>query len=704
MGRFTGGLLLFSALSAAVPTDISSDSRQHPLQDQKSAHSGRRKLQGRFLHITGKWLIPFCRSLPDTSLADVHPDPYYKVGSSPDGDHPCHKGSGSGTAGYYGAETTDCDTPFTLVNATFNWIDEHLKDSLDFVVWTGDSARHDNDEQYPRSNAMVEDLNRFVVQKFVEVFGKTDNIDDPDPTNDFTIPIVPTFGNNDILPHNIFQPGPNRWTKKYEEIWQRFVPQAQKHSFARGGWFFSEVIPNILAVFSLNTLYFFDSNSAVDGCEAKSEPGYEHMEWLRIQLQFLRERGMKAILIGHVPPARTGSKQSWDETCHQKYTLWLRQYRDVILTSMFGHMNIDHFMFQDVEDLKYKFHIDGVDDGFVGTDDFEGAENGPGFTIQQKATYLNELRNGWADLPKPPKGSSYADLDAEHLGVLKRKKKKKGKKDKMKEFLKSIGGPYGERFSLSLVSPSVVPNFYPTLRILEYNITGLENHSPALRAIGTPAEADDILELRGIPAIREDESDFFTIDQEDEVDIEKKKEKHKKKKPKKPKKPKFHVPLPPSSTFPPGPAYSPQVLSLLGWKQYYANLTEIHAAMALDEMETTKKTKKKKKKKPKDDRFKYQLEYETRNDTWCQMRDLTVRSWLDMAEKMGRNKYKVKDFLDVAEDGDDDYDSGVEIVKKKHRKKKKEKGTFKEKNPMWATWVRRVFVSSKGDDDLDDDF
>ena len=233
------------------------------------------------------------------------------------------------------------------------------------MVWTGDSARHDNDEQYPRNDRQVQDQNKYLVHKFVEVFGKDDNLDDPDPTNDFVVPIVPTFGNNDILPHNIFTPGPNRWTRKYEDIWRRFVPQAQRHSFARGGWFFTEVIPNRLAVFSLNTLYFFDSNSAVDGCDAKSEPGYEHFEWLRIQLEFLRQRRMKAILTGHVPPARTESKQNWDETCYQKYVLWLRQYRDVIVGSIFGHMNIDHFMFQDVSDLKYKFEIEGIDDEAV---------------------------------------------------------------------------------------------------------------------------------------------------------------------------------------------------------------------------------------------------------------------------------------------------------------------------------------------------
>src|SRR4051812_24178600 len=76
------------------------------------------------------------------------------------------------------------------------------------------------------------------------------------------------------------------------------------------------------------------------------------MEWLRIQLQILRDRGMKAILIGHVPPARTDSKLSWDETCWQKFTLIERQYRDMIVSSLFGHMNINHFMLHDFKDLK----------------------------------------------------------------------------------------------------------------------------------------------------------------------------------------------------------------------------------------------------------------------------------------------------------------------------------------------------------------
>lgn len=172
--------------------------------------------------------------------------------SATDDTNICHQGSGS--AGVYGAETTDCDSPFSLIDETFRWIDENLKDSIDFVIWTGDSARHDNDETIPRTEKEVLNLNRYVVDKVLEVFGKPDNRHDDNPTNDLVVPVVPTFGNNDILPHNVFTPGPNRWTKHFAEIWRHFIPEEQRHGFERGGWFFVETIPNTLAVFSLNTM------------------------------------------------------------------------------------------------------------------------------------------------------------------------------------------------------------------------------------------------------------------------------------------------------------------------------------------------------------------------------------------------------------------------------------------------------------------
>jgi endopolyphosphatase len=613
---------------------------------------------------------------------DLHPDSFYKSGS--DSDEACH--SGQGTAGIYGAEASDCDSPFTLVNATFRWINNNLKDKVDFVVWTGDSARHDNDERHPRTEKEVLGLNTFLVDKFVEVFGKTDSIDDPDPTNDFVVPIVPTFGNNDMLPHNIFSPGPNKWTKNYAGVWGKFIPQEQLHSFARGGWFFTEVIPNKLAVISLNTMYFFDSNAAVDGCEATSEPGYEHMQWLRIQLQFLRERGMKAILMGHVPPARTPSKQNWDESCWQKYTLWTRQFRDVIVGSVYGHMNIDHFMVQDFKDIKYKVKNAKGDKGQLGLLSQDGAQRGdPTFSIAAKDVYLNDLREAWQALPTPPRGLSYANPEDEEDELHDSKKRKKSKKQKKREkFMKAIGGKWAQNFGLSLVSPSVVPNYYPTLRVIEYNITGLENSHPApapFAALFSGAETE--------PACVEE------FDHPDIHDLKKKK--HKKKN----KKPKFTIPKPPSKSTPPGPAYSPQTFTFTSYTQYFANLTRINNVDLLGK-------DKHKKSKPKT--FEYEVEYSSGNDTHYQLEDLTVRSMLGLARKMAKKQmkkdgmHKVFDFdSDCSKDETQDLDDGshdddnasqdwIDLTRKKPD------------NHIWRAFVQRAFVGTKPEDELDDLF
>lgn len=46
-----------------------------------------------------------------------------------------------GHGGLYGAPYSICDSPFSLVNVTFDWIDKNLMDEIDFIVWTGDNAR-----------------------------------------------------------------------------------------------------------------------------------------------------------------------------------------------------------------------------------------------------------------------------------------------------------------------------------------------------------------------------------------------------------------------------------------------------------------------------------------------------------------------------------------------------------------------------------
>jgi endopolyphosphatase len=534
-----------------------------------------------------------------------------------------------------------------------------------------------------------------------------------------TIPVVPTLGNNDILPHNILLPGPNKWLRYYTDIWKKFIPEEQKHSFEFGGWFYVEVIPNELAVFSLNTLYFFDRNAAVDDCTTPSEPGYKQMEWLRIQLEFMRRRGMKAILMGHVPPARTESKKLWDETCWQKYTLWLRQYRDVVTGSVFGHMNIDHFLLRDAKE------VGGLSDSL---DTREAMEDE--LTAQSTSDYLQEMRTEWSKIVRPPSGKANGES--------------KGKK--------KHSDPWGERYQVSLVGPSIVPNYFPTLRVVEYNITGLEK---------TPVWADNV--GQNLSPVLDQEEEQTSLDLRDLSDVEteqRKKNKHKggkkHKKPnkdKKPKDPKVGVPNPPDKTSPPGPAYSSQTLSFTSYTQYFANLTHINNDIMPNDREKESEAisedswvdwllkwrkgkhgdKKPKDPKPHPKDFQFEVEYDTKTDKLYKLSDLTVNSFVDLAYRMapptkgkkGKGKAlvtldgdekveveEIKEGLEEEEDEDDDnsesdsdsddeneFEAEKKGKKDKDKKKKKKHGDKgkkrkKKANKVWLHFLRHAFVST----------
>lgn len=688
--RRPGILLVLGLLCDAAIARIGPDNgpeAQHVLQSPSSldapAPEQGRPLHGRFLHIT-----------------DFHPDTFYQPHTSTDEDLACHRGKGN--AGYYGAEMSDCDTPVSLVNATFDWLDKHWKDKIDFIVWTGDSARHDSDEEIPRNAKQVLGTNRMIANKF------TDMLYD-DSTRSLSVPVIPTFGNNDILPHNIMMPGPNRWLQEYTGIWQHFIPEAQRHSFELGGYFYVEVIPNKLAVFSLNTLYFFDRNAAIDDCINPAEPGYKQLEWLRVQLQFMRQRGMKAIMIGHVPPARTPSKMLWDESCWQKYTLWMQQYRDVVTAGIFGHMNIDHFMLQDSEEVNLGILESGevFDRGL--------RENlGDELTIQGATDYLKEMRDKWSKLPssagKITGGPSSSSL-------IKKKKKNKKKKEG------NLGGPWGERYSASMVGGSIVPNFYPSFRVYEYNTTGLEG-----AAIWTGPVVDRTAPAPMIMDITDRESMMEIL-----VEIEKKKKGRKEKAPK-PKDPNLVKPEPPAKTAPPGPAYSPQPLTLLRFEQWLANLTRNNGDETDDddEAEAEKWRNGKSRKKPPSvsppGEFVFEVEYNTSTDNLLKLSDLTVPSFLNLAYRMGQREQKGKflsleDFKDQSSsedtpfdsDSDSDSDSdwyevvadeeqmdhGNETVvdetmkkSKKKNKKKKNKKKHSKHNKVWLRFLKHAFISS----------
>ncbi|EFR01539.1 endopolyphosphatase [Nannizzia gypsea CBS 118893] len=577
-------LLLLTAVGADAAALRIQDQDQAPLATapdeagdvQGQGHTG---LHGRFLHIT-----------------DIHADMFYKAYTKVKRD--CHRGHG--VAGFFGTPGTDCDSPKTLLDATFDWIGDNLRDKVDFVIWTGDAARHDKDERRPRSEKEIVSTNQLIFDKFVKTFHKPRD----ELGNTLKVPIIPTFGNNDIMPHNIMESGPNRWTHIFGELWRAVIPEEQRHSFAVGGWFYVEAIPEKLAVISLNTMYFYSANSAVDGCNSKYEPGFEHMEWLRTHLQLLRNRGMKAIVIGHVPPAQNKKKKNWSGSCWQKYAIWMKQYRDVVVGSFYGHMNVDHFILQDFNDIRY------IIDGSAEADTSHQGQ-GKDVSTMVKMGYLRKLKKMWSKLPQPPRAEEGQVNTA-------------GYKKELKKY-------HEERDTELGIS----------LRVVEYNISGIENpkkwpQPPSL----SPGEDSTY------PP--DDDGDYYDDDDDNNwIEIWKKHKKHKKNKKKYPK---FTIPDPPSPTAPPGPAYSNQPFSLLGYQQYYANLTELNLVHDRQMLEQGDVDVSKKEKTPKD--F-YQLEYDTRTDQSYQLPDMTLNSYLELARRIAREEEVPVHDTEKSSDGND---------------------------------------------------
>jgi endopolyphosphatase len=472
------------------------------------------------------------------------------------------------------------------------------------------------------------------------------------------------------------------------------------------------------------------------------------MEWLRIQLQILRDRGMKAILMGHVPPARVDSKESWDETCWQKYTLWQRQFRDVIVGGLYGHMNIDHFMLQDFENISKD-----ADKGRMATgssfgkleqeDRIELYEDGE-VTVASASDYLLDLREAWAQLPAPPtkskRKSRSISVDAQGedsvwdwlMSKMRTSRAAKPDKSERKKYLEKIGGKYAERYSVTHVAPSVVPNYFPTLRIIEYNITGLENTRLPLsfsnsRTSSAPLEQQLVMDDDDLQ-----DDDEYLRDVETQL-------KGKKKKKKGHRKYKFRVPEGPSKSSPPGPAYSPQVFTFTRFTQYFANLTRINNDF-LESNDTTTRNEqlpmkifglnvtsdgridnshwkegkhgkhqgKQPRPEPHPNEFVFEIEYDTKKDK--KFPDLTVRRWVEFARKIGHDGAKAKyiENMDDEFEGEMDYDEGeeydveelaeeeydvedhdVEEMGKKHKKRKHRKASKE-----WFTFVRRAFVGT----------
>ncbi|CEP63693.1 endopolyphosphatase LALA0_S09e00386g [Lachancea lanzarotensis] len=594
---------------AALGLDTKSGVKIIRLADGKT-----KSLKGRFLHIT-----------------DIHPDPFYKSGTS--AEEVCHRGKpkdASDTATRFGVAMNGCDSSMDLMNYTLDWVEKNLRDKIDFVVWTGDNIRHDNDRRFPRTESQIFDLNAKVASKFEDMFRNKDSIN----PRDFDVTVIPSLGNNDVFPHNLFSLGPTLQTRELNSMWSNFIPQEQQRSFDRGTSYFVEVIPGKLAVLSIETLYLYKANPLVDTCDSKKEPGYQLLLWLGYVLEELRSRNMKVWLSGHVPPL----PKNYDGNCFHKFTLWTNEYRDIIIGGLYGHMNIDHFIPLDAkkswkavekssgksirangEEFDDEYESDDVLDGAVEASDARTMGAKP----VNKVAYIDGVREAYYEKIASKAGSSFS---------IERKKKNHNKKHKNRDKSKKQYKGKVDRYSIVNVAGSVIPTFNPSFRVWEYNISGLESD---YSVSGMPAQGwqkfFDNLEVQILRDL-EDESSLSglanTLSRNRKVDKT--------------------IPPRMPADLPLGPAYVPQLFTPTRFVQYYADLEAIER----------KYQKEVKKGASEEDAaakaFAYKVEY-TSDDAPYPMKSLLTGDYLDLAVQLANNetfwsKFKERAFLSTGYD------------------------------------------------------
>ncbi|CAG8496467.1 15858_t:CDS:2 [Acaulospora morrowiae] len=282
---------------------------------------------GRFLHIT-----------------DIHIDPYYTFRSDPE--NKCHSASRKSlhnTAGKFGALHSECDTPYTLTNSTFDFLKKNFSD-VDFVIYTGDTCRHERDPNLPLTKTDVLSSHRILVQWFTEYFDVQ------------RVKIIPAIGNNDEFEHNQLTVGPNSLLSNLTEIWAPLRLNLTNDFYVGG--YFRQDIDSQLSVLSLNSMYLYKSNLKIKDCKCKRSPGAKQLIWFETELKSAREENRKVYVSQHMAPLDSSGEPAYYPTCFKQYVQLIGDYSDVIYGHFTGHTNQDTLTFvSSRKDLREDYHL-----------------------------------------------------------------------------------------------------------------------------------------------------------------------------------------------------------------------------------------------------------------------------------------------------------------------------------------------------------
>ncbi|KAG2186737.1 hypothetical protein INT44_002963, partial [Umbelopsis vinacea] len=345
----------------------------------------------RLLHISAA--LALCSTFADNVMAksgtflhvtDIHFDEYYLEKSDPS--TACHRKDGDNsknTAGHFGTLGSDCDSPVSLVDSVFDFMKGSAFQDVDFIVYTGDTARHDRDSKLKRTDSDVLAAHKEIVGYFDKTFDLN------------KVTLLPTLGNNDMFDHDDMNvAGEDKNSKAIlqdlKELWKPLNLNLTS-DFSNGGYFVQK-IANGPSIISLNSMYFFTDNSEVSDCDAKDSPGAEELVWLEGQLQEAQRSNKKAYIMSHVPPVDK-SDTLYKSNCYKQYVNLLGKYSEVVAAHLTGHTNDDNLAVlykqgngYSLTGLSKKVHIDFNTNDIVGVLTNAPSilpKNNPGFRVYQ---------------------------------------------------------------------------------------------------------------------------------------------------------------------------------------------------------------------------------------------------------------------------------------------------------------------------------
>ncbi|KAJ1554852.1 Endopolyphosphatase [Nowakowskiella sp. JEL0078] len=290
-------------------------------------------------------------------VTDIHLDPFYDPNSS--AESYCHQSKlimSPSESNPFGQRNSECDTPPLLLKSTFQSLKNNLRSQfgtseLGFLLWTGDTARHDRDPKTPRKSYEVLKQNTEVVSLLTKYLNVSSTL------------VIPSIGNWDVDPPNLFG-GSNTAAQLQDlfETWKPLLSNARgvpdpkiSETFLSGGYFSRVVIHGRLSVVSVNTLAFFVGNTVIPDCkplpvnldlpiDESSHVGDHQVAWLVEFLRKSRLNGIKVILSGHVPPI-TANNINYKSECLHSWATISGEFSDVIIGQYFGHINRDTVSF-----------------------------------------------------------------------------------------------------------------------------------------------------------------------------------------------------------------------------------------------------------------------------------------------------------------------------------------------------------------------